>query len=385
MMNRLTLRQWLPLIGITLAAFVFNTSEFMPVGLLTSIADTFAISESTAGIMITVYAWSVMLLSLPLMIVMSKFGYKPLLLATLAVFAAGQILSGIAASYVMLVLARIVVACAHAIFWSVAPVIATKLVDERHRDLAMSMVVTGSSIAMICGLPIGRIIGLTLGWRMTFIIVGVVTILLLLFQFLVFPRLDKPEPFSVRRLPVLLGNGPLVQVYILAALFMTGYYTAYNYIEPFMLNYAGVSANLITIALSIFGIAGLAGSAAFSWFYERSHWRFMLLNIVGLVVSLLLLRTCAVSLASLFVLFVVWGFFGMAYSVAAQSEVILHSGDDNSVAMSIYSGLCNLGIGLGSFVGGQTVDRIGIDRIGYIGAILAFLALINWIRPVRRG
>lgn len=383
-MQRLTLRQWLPLLGITTAAFIFNTSEFMPIGLLTSIADSFAISESTAGIMITVYSWSVMILSLPLMILASRISYRPMLLAVLAVFASGQVLSGIASSYVTLVLARILVASAHAIFWSVATVIAVQLVDVSHRDLAMSMVVTGSSLAQVCGLPLGRIIGLTLGWRMTFITVGIVAISLFVFQFIVFPRLGRPEPFRLNRLPILLHNRPLVTAYIIAALFMTGYYTPYSYIEPFLQDVAGISAGLITMILSLFGIAGLFGSVAFSMFYERNHHRFMLFSLTSLAVVLILVRPSVLSLVTLLAICAYWGFSGLAYNVAAQSEIILHSGQDGAVAMSIFSSLCNLGIGMGSFLGGQTVDHLGIDKIGFVGAILAVLAVVVCIYSHRR-
>lgn len=79
----ITLRQWLPLIGLTCCAFVFNTSEFMPIGLLTDIAASFSLTEAQAGIMISVYAWGVMLLSLPLMMFASRFEFKRMLLGVL--------------------------------------------------------------------------------------------------------------------------------------------------------------------------------------------------------------------------------------------------------------------------------------------------------------
>ena len=89
----ITLRQWLPLVGLTCCAFVFNTSEFMPIGLLTDIAASFSLTEAQAGIMISVYAWGVMLLSLPLMVFASRFEFKRMLLGVLAVFSLGQFLS----------------------------------------------------------------------------------------------------------------------------------------------------------------------------------------------------------------------------------------------------------------------------------------------------
>ena len=168
----ITIRQWLPLIGLTCAAFIFNTSEFMPIGLLTDIAASFHISEAATGVMISVYAWGVMLLSLPLMVFASRFDLRRLLLAVIALFACGQFLSAVAPTFPILVLARLVVAAAHAIFWSIASVMAARLVDVEHGALALSMIATGSSIAQIFGLPLGRAIGLAVGWRMTFVLWG---------------------------------------------------------------------------------------------------------------------------------------------------------------------------------------------------------------------
>ena len=85
MQSKMTLKEWLPLLGITVSAFIFNTSEFMPIGLLTDIADSFHITEAHAGVLITVYSWIVMLLSLPLMLLLNKIDFKRLLLGTIAV------------------------------------------------------------------------------------------------------------------------------------------------------------------------------------------------------------------------------------------------------------------------------------------------------------
>ncbi len=145
----ISLKQWLPLIGLACCSFVFNTSEFMPIGLLTDIAASFSLTEAQAGIMISVYAWGVMLLSLPLMVFASRFEFKRMLLGVLAVFSLGQFLSAVAPTYPILVCARLVVACAHAVFWSVASIMASRLVDSRHGALAISIIATGSSIAQI--------------------------------------------------------------------------------------------------------------------------------------------------------------------------------------------------------------------------------------------
>lgn len=368
-MKKLETKQWLPLIGMTLAAFIFNTSEFMPIGLLTSIAAAFSISESQAGIMITAYSWAVMILSVPLMIAVSKVSFKPMLLVTLSVFAIGQILSGIAPTFIILIIARLIVASAHAIFWSVASVIAVKLVDEQHRDFAMSMIVTGTSIAMIFGLPLGRIVGLYLGWRMTFILAGIIAFALFAFQSFVFPTLDKPKPFKVNQLPLLFKNKSLVSIFVVSFLFATAYYTAYSYIEPFMSSIAKLSDTWITLSLSMFGVAGILGSVLFSKFYSKNRVGFLRLMTLNIAIVLLLLKPSTVSLISLLFVCAYWGLTSTAFNVAAQSEIILHADAAGSVAMAFFSGIFNLGIGTGSFIGGKVVDLINLGSIGYIVSV----------------
>ena len=112
----MSVRQWLPLIGLVLCVFVFNMSEFMPIGLLTSIADDFGVSESQAGYLISVYAWAVALLSLPMMLLLRRMQYRPMLLLFVGMFAFFQVMSGVATDYWMLLISRLGVAVAHAVF-----------------------------------------------------------------------------------------------------------------------------------------------------------------------------------------------------------------------------------------------------------------------------
>ena len=116
MIPAIPLKYFLPLAGLAVSAFVFNTSEFMPIALLTDISDSFGKTPAETGIMITAYAWVVGILSLPLMLAVCQMEPKRLLLLTLALFTAGQVGSGLATSFAMLMGARILVACAHAIF-----------------------------------------------------------------------------------------------------------------------------------------------------------------------------------------------------------------------------------------------------------------------------
>ena len=384
----ITIRQWLPLIGLTCAAFIFNTSEFMPIGLLTDIAASFHISEAATGVMISVYAWGVMLLSLPLMVFASRFDLRRLLLAVIALFSCGQFLSAVAPTFLILVLARLVVAAAHAIFWSIASVMAARLVDTEHGALALSMVATGSSIAQIFGLPLGRAIGLAVGWRMTFCVVGAVSATVLVYQAVVFPAMPAGERFTLGQLPSLMRNRVLLALYAVTIFMSCSYYVGYSYIEPFMQQVAHLDAAVITMALTVFGFAGLLGSISFSRFFDGHRFGFLLTMIGGLALSLLLMRAASISLVTVFALCVLWGLCATAFNVAFQAEVISFTqASASAVAMSIFSGLFNLGIGCGTAIGGAVVSRGGIASIGYVGAAIGVLGVIwtvTWLFPAMR-
>ena len=389
----MTSKQWLPLIGLTCAAFVFNTSEFMPIGLLTDIAASFGITEATAGVMISVYAWAVMLLSLPLMVFASRFEFKRLLLGVVALFSAGQFLSAVAPTYLALIGARLVVAAAHAIFWSVASVMATKLVDVKHGPLAISMIATGSSIAQIFGLPLGRAIGLALGWRMTFAVVGAVAAAVVLYQIVVFPPMPAGKRFTVGELPQLLRNPFLIMLYIVTIFMATGYYAGYSYIEPFLQQVAGLDAATITICLTVFGTAGLCGSWLFGRLFDGHRFVFLGVTLAGVALALLGMKASAAHVATVFVMCAIWGCCATAFNVAFQAELIAYTPTDASaVAMSIFSGLFNLGIGTGTAVGGTVVGSGGIASIGYVGGVIAAVGVVlavtllfSSIRRIRMG
>lgn len=373
----MTPRQWLPLIGITICVFMFNMSEFMPIGLLTDISSDLGISESKAGTIISIYAWAVAIFSLPIMLALKKMQFRPMLLMTVILFAIFQLVSGVATSYETLIVARLGVAIAHCIFWSIAIPLAVSVVPPDYRNLAVSCVAAGTSVAMIVGLPLGRVIGLALGWRMTFIVIAAVALLVLLLLVFVFPSVDNPGTFTLKKLPSLLSNRVLIGIYVVLAIFVTGYYTGYSYIEPFLLQTGNLSEIMVTVALTVFGLAGIAGSAVFTKFYDRVRYSFMVLALIGVSICLFLLNPSTVHVAAILTICALWGFFATSFNVSGQSEIMKASPPDASaIAMSLYSGIFNVGIAMGSIIGGLVTDAGDVGNIGYVGATFVFVAML---------
>lgn len=377
MQKKKSFTRWLPLIGLTFAVFVFNTSEFMPIGLLTDIATDLNISEARAGLLISVYAWVVAIMSLPLMIMVSKMELKRLLLSIIALFVVSHVASAFAEGYYTLMLSRIGVACSHAIFWSIAPPLAVRTVPDGKRALGLSTIATGSSVAMVVGLPLGRVVGLYVGWRMTFLSIAVISALIFIFIAVVFPKLQSRGKFAFKQLPALLHNRVLVGVFIMSVLFATAHYTGYSYIEPFLGKVASMSPDLVTLVLIVFGASGMLGSIAFSKYYMANRRRFMLVMTLGPALCLLLLQVAAASLLSVVAVCIMWGAMATAFNIAFQDNTIRFAPENaTSIGMSIFSGIFNLGIGSGAYVGGLVVSHLSIDYIGYAGGIIGLIATL---------
>lgn len=117
----MSFKSWLALLGLSASAFIFNTSEFIPIGLLTHIASDFSITEAHAGMLISVYAWVVMLLSLPLMILVSRMEMRRLMLGLVGLFAAFQVMSSLSNSYGMLMVSRIALPAPTPFFGPLSP------------------------------------------------------------------------------------------------------------------------------------------------------------------------------------------------------------------------------------------------------------------------
>ncbi|MCP9610908.1 sugar transporter [Coprobacter tertius] len=379
----MSVKSWFPLIGLTCAAFIFNTSEFIPIGLLSDIAKDFKITEAHAGLLISVYAWIVTLLSLPLILLVSKIELRKLLLFTLVLFVGFQVFSSVSANYGALMASRIGVACTHSVFWSIVSPLAVRIVPDKNRPLALSMIVTGTSVAMILGLPLGRIIGLHIGWRMAFLCVGVFAFITFLYLIFVLPKVPSHGGFSLHRLPVLLKNKLLVGLYLLSFAIATSYYTGYSYIEPFLKQVAGLKDSWITSTLMIFGGAGILGSLFFSKYYGKYPYAFVGIVIFSVSFCLILIYPFSFNSYLIILLCAFWGMAVTAFNVAMQAEIINNSPQSATpVSMSIFSGIFNLGIGCGTLIGGGICTYSSISYIGYVGGILAALAFIYWQKKV---
>lgn len=257
--------------------------------------------------MLTIYAWVVALMSLPFMLMTSQVERRKLLICLFVVFIASHVLSFLSWSFTVLVISRIGVAFAHAIFWSITASLAIRMAPAGKRAQALSLIATGTALAMVLGLPLGRIVGQYFGWRMTFFAIGIGALITLLCLIKLLPLLPSEHSGSLKSLPLLFRRPALMSIYLLTVVVVTAHYTAYSYIEPFVQNIAGFSANFATALLLLLGGAGIIGSVIFGKLGNQYASALVSTAIALLLVCLALLLPAANSEIHLGVLSIFWG------------------------------------------------------------------------------
>ena len=370
-----TLKQWVSVCALAVGAFIFNTTEYIPIALLSDIGQSFGKPATEVGMMITVYAWIVALLSLPLMLMTKNIERRKLLLMLFALFALFHALSFFSWNFNILLVSRIGIALTHAVFWSITASLAVRLAPAGKTNQALGLLSTGTVLAMVLGIPLGRVVGQYFGWQLSFLLIGVCAAGVMLVLAKNLPALPSQNTGSLSSLPSLFKRRNLMLLYAMTVLIITAHFTAYSYIEPFVLQVGGFKAEQVTIVLSLYGLAGFAASYLFGKWFAKSQRLFMLGAVAVILLSALLLLPFASFPYAVYALVFIWGVAIVIVSLGMVSKVLAFASDATDVANSIYSGLYNVGIGGGALLGHYVTVWFGLSNIGIAGALLAAAGL----------
>lgn len=370
-----TFKQWVSVCALAVGAFIFNTTEYIPIALLSDIGQSFDKPATEVGMMITVYAWIVALLSLPLMLMTKNIERRKLLLMLFALFALFHALSFFSWNFNILLVSRIGIALTHAVFWSITASLAVRLAPTGKTNQALGLLSTGTVLAMVLGIPLGRVVGQYFGWQLSFLLIGVCAAGVMVVLAKNLPALPSQNTGSLSSLPSLFKRLNLMLLYAMTVLIITAHFTAYSYIEPFVLQIGGFKAEQVTIVLSLYGLAGFAASYLFGKWFAKSQRLFMLGAVAVILLSALLLLPFASFPYAVYALVFIWGVAIVIVSLGMVSKVLAFASDATDVANSIYSGLYNVGIGGGALLGHYVTVWFGLSNIGIAGALLAAAGL----------
>lgn len=376
----------LALWALTLSAFAIGTTEFVIVGLVPTIALDLGVSLPSAGLLVSLYALGVAIGAPLLTALTGRWPRKPLLLALMALFIAGNLLAYLAPGYGSLVTARVLTGLAHGVFFSIGSTIATSLVSKDKEGRAIALMFSGLTVALVTGVPLGTWIGQYFGWRMTFLAVAVLGLLALLGSLLLVPRqLKQGQPASLLQQLKVLTEPRLLLVFAMTAVGYGGTFVAFTYLAPILQQVSGFDPGAVGLIMLVYGVSVAAGNIWGGKLADR-HGPVQALSLIftalALVLALFSLTAPHPVLVVLTVL--LWGAFAFGNVPGLQLYVVQLAEKYRPQAVDVAAGLniaaFNVGIALGAWLGGLVVTHQALTDTGWIGGliVLVALALTRW-------
>lgn len=367
------------ILALAMSAFAIGMTEFISVGLLPLIKDSFNTTISLAGLTVSLYAVGVTI-GAPLLTPMTnKIKRKHLLIGIMLIFIIANTLAAFSTTFSMLLAMRVLSALMHGVFMSIATAIASDLVSPDKRSSAIAMMFTGLTVATITGVPLGTWIGQQFGWEASFITIAIIGFLSLVINIISVPNdLNEYEQASMLEQLTVFKNKSLMMVYLITALGYGGTFVVYTYLTTLLTDTLHYSDDAVVILLVIYGVMVAIGNTLGGKLTNNRPMQVLIgifliqaivLLIVGVTLSHQILGTIAILIMGLFAFINVPGL---------QLIVVLFAERKNKATTNFASSLniasFNIGITLGSVIGGYVLNHFSITMTPYFGFAMVLIA-----------
>jgi DHA1 family inner membrane transport protein len=373
-----------PLVGLlVLAGAIFSsvTSEFLPTGLLPDMARDLHVSVSQVGLLVSIFAGTVVVSTTPLAALTRRYSRKALVVVVLLVNASAGILAAIAPSYEVLIGARVLGGLAHGLFWAVVGAYATHLVPKHQIGRAIAITSAGGTAAFVLGVPIGTALGHALGWRLAFASIAVVMIVLTVMVIRFLPAVSHGVSLATGEIALPARRDRTMPAVLIICLVIvvvaSGHNLFYTYIAPWLIGETGFTESAVAPLLFLYGGAGAIGLALAGVLADRSPRRGLLFLIIGILVPVGVLtlfpHVPGVVIASL----AVWGaVFGGIPTLLQTRMMHTASAHIRDLAAAFFTTSFNLAIGGGALLGGIMLDRFGLGSLPIADLVFIVVAIV---------
>ncbi|WP_018156236.1 Cmx/CmrA family chloramphenicol efflux MFS transporter [Demetria terragena] len=362
---------------LALAVFAMGTSEFMLAGLVPDIAASVGVSIGTAGLLTSAFAVGMVLGAPAMAAITRRWPARTTLLGCLIIFAACHVVAATAETFSVLFATRVVAAVANAGFLAVALSTATRLVAPNLKGRALAILLSGTTIAMIAGVPAGALLGAALGWRATFWAVALLCIPAAL-GILTGIRLQQPRGTRGEA-----GDGPslafevaqlrkpsLFAAMLLAALVNGGTFAAFTFLAPVVTETAGLGRVWIPVTLVLFGIGSFVGVSAAGRLSDQHPRGLLEVATPLLLVGWTLLAVLAGYPVALLVMVLLLGVLAFAVGSTLIARVLYAASAAPTMGGSYATAALNIGAAAGPAIG-----AIALENSSNLGAVWAASAL----------
>lgn len=371
---------WVGLLTISVLIFLSVTSEFLPTGLLPQIAAELEVSQSQVGLLVTLFAGTVVLSAAPLTALTRNMSRKSIVLIVLVVFVLANVAAALAPSYALLAVARVVGGLAHGLFWAVVSAYVVHLVPPHRVGRAVAITSGGATAAFILGIPLGTALGHALGWRTAFAVIAAVIVVFTLVTVRFLPAVEHRAKLATGEVLLPLRHdrtiAPVVLVCAVVLLVLFAHYSLTTYVTPFIIGPMGFGSEGVTGMLFLYGGAGAVGLVLAGVFSDRFPRYGFVAAIAVVAVSVLGLGLAPSVPWIALPLFVVWAVaFGGAPAMLQTKLLSTASPRIRDVAAASLTTAFNIGIGGGALTGGVLLDRVGILVLPFADAALTAVAV----------
>ena len=366
----------LPILLLSTAGFTILTTEFLIVGLLPPLARDLNVTVSQAGLLVTLFAFTIAAAGPFLTALLSNMNRKRLFIGTLVLFGLSNTVAALAPNIGIMALARFVPALALPVFWSLASATAIELAGPARAGRAISMVGFGIVAATVFGIPIGVLISDGFGWRTAFGVLAVVAFAKALMLWAFFPRPpQQAQQVKLRTQLGILRDPHVIGHVLLSLLIFTGMFTAYTYLADMLERLAGFNGQWVGWTMMAFGGIGLIGNLVGGRLADRSALGATLLFSGLMTAGLVALGPVMRSPGLLAPALGIWGIAQAALFTVCHVRVMKSAPDAPAFAASLNISGANTGIGIGAIVGGYVIDHYGLVWLGVTAAVIVLAAM----------
>ena len=367
----------LPLLALALGAFGIGVTEFSPMGMLSVIAGDLDVSIPTAGVLISAYAFGVVIGAPIMTLGFARMSRRNLLLLSMSIFTVGNLISAVADSYSSLLLGRIITSFNHGAFFGIGAVVATQLVPPEKQASAVAAMFSGLTIANIGGVPMATYVSEVMGWRTAFMgmtIIGVATLIALRLSL---PRLEADTSDSIKNELKVLTKGSVLFALLLTVVGSSSMFTVFSYISPILLEETKADALFVSSMLVLYGLGLAAGNWLAGRYADRNLLGTLVISMAATMILLVIFAATMQVIWVIPVLIFLWGISSFAVVPPLQALVVSEAKEAPNLASSMNIAAFNLGNASGAALGGSVIYLgWGLPAVALAGAVTSAAGLL---------
>ena len=371
---------WVGLVTLALAIFVSVTTEFLPTGLLPEMASDYHVSLSQVGLLVTIFATTVVIATTPLSILTRNYSRKVIVVIVLVVIAIAALLAALAPTYGLLVGARILGGLAHGLFWAVVGAYAAHLVPKHQLGRAVAITSSGATAAFVLGVPVGTAIGHALGWRLAFVFMAGLILILCVLVVRFLPAVDHRVRLVTGEIPLPLRKdrsiAPVAVLCAVIILLLVAQNIFYTYIAPWLISVGGFGAGGVPGLLLLYGGAGAVGLVLAGVVADRFPRGGLIVAFVFVSASVFILWLFGANQPVVIGAVIVWGAaFGGGPAMIQTRMLHVASARIRETAAALQTTSFNVGIGGGALIGGLLLDSLGLRVLPLADVLITVLGV----------